>query len=84
MRPTTGITFRSCASGPASATGHPHELRHSAASLMLAAHTDPKVVSEVLGHSSIRITMDVYGHLLEGATRDATAAVAGLLAGDIR
>lgn len=51
---------------------------------MLAAHTDPKVVSEVLGHSSIRITMDVYGHLLEGATRDATAAVAGLLAGDIR
>lgn len=59
---------------------HPHELRHSAASLALAAGAEPKVVSEMLGHSSIRITMDVYGHLLEGAT----AAVTGAIAASIR
>jgi integrase len=43
---------------------HPHELRHSAASLMLAEGVKLQVVSEVLGHSSIRMTADVYGHIL--------------------
>jgi integrase len=41
---------------------HLHELRHSGASLMLAQGTDLYVVSEVLGHSSVAITKDVYGH----------------------
>ena len=45
---------------------HPHELRHSGASLMLAQGTPLHVVSEILGHASITITKDVYGHLLEG------------------
>ena len=44
---------------------HLHELRHSGASLMLAQGTDLYVVSEVLGHSSVVITKDVYGHLVE-------------------
>jgi integrase len=44
---------------------HLHELRHSAASLMLAKGVKLQVVSEVLGHSSIRMTADVYGHILE-------------------
>ena len=39
---------------------HPHELRHSGASLMLAQGTPLHVVSEVLGHASIAITKDVY------------------------
>ncbi|MGC1239896.1 MAG: tyrosine-type recombinase/integrase [Acidimicrobiales bacterium] len=43
---------------------HPHELRHSAASLMLARGVKLQVVSEVLGHASIRMTADVYGHIL--------------------
>jgi integrase len=43
---------------------HPHELRHSAASLMLANGVKLQVVSEVLGHASIRMTADVYGHIL--------------------
>lgn len=43
---------------------HPHELRHSAASLMLASGVKLQVVSEVLGHASIRMTADVYGHIL--------------------
>jgi integrase len=48
---------------------HPHELRHSGASLMLAQGTPLHVVSEMLGHASIAITKDVYGHLLEGDKR---------------
>lgn len=50
---------------------HPRELRHSGASLMLAHGTPLHVVSEVLGHASIAITKDVYGHLLEGDRRAA-------------
>ncbi len=42
---------------------HPHELRHSAASILLAQGVPLEVVSEILGHSSIRVTKDVYGHL---------------------
>jgi integrase len=53
---------------------HPHELRHSAASLMLAHGVKLQVVSEVLGHSSIRMTADVYGHILD-PDREAAAQV---------
>ena len=52
---------------------HLHELRHSGASLMLAQGTDLYVVSEVLGHSSVAITKDVYGHLVEGQKRAAAS-----------
>jgi len=41
----------------------PHELRHSAASIMLAQGTAPWVVAELL-HASVAITKDVYGHLI--------------------
>src|SRR5258707_11141131 len=54
---------------------HPHELRHSGASLMLAQGTPLHVVSEILGHASITITKDVYGHLVEGDRRDVAAAM---------
>jgi integrase len=43
---------------------HPHELRQLAASLMPASGVKLQVVSELLGHSSIRVTADVYGHIL--------------------
>ncbi|UGQ08944.1 site-specific integrase [Yinghuangia sp. ASG 101] len=55
---------------------HPHELRHSGASLILAQGTPPHVVSEVLGHAGIAITKDVYGHRVEGDKR--AAAVSAL------
>lgn len=58
---------------------HPHEGRHSAASVMLAQGVPLEVVSEVLGHSSIYITKDVYGHLVEGAKRDAAERMAAAL-----
>ena len=40
-----------------------HDLRHTAASIMIAQGCHPKVVQEQLGHGSIVITMDRYGHL---------------------
>lgn len=58
---------------------HPHEARHSAASVMLAQGVPLEVVSEVLGHSSIYITKDVYGHLAEGARRDAAERMVAAL-----
>lgn len=56
-----------------------HDLRHTAASLALAIGMHPKVMSERLGHSSIAITLDVYGHLVPGLQEDATARVGDLL-----
>lgn len=53
----------------------PHQLRHSAASLLLAQGVPLKVVSEVLGHSSIRVTADVYGHLEDAAKSEAATAM---------
>lgn len=58
---------------------HPHELRHSAASLMLAQGVKLQVVSEVLGHSSIRMTADVYGHVLAPDRQAAADAMGSLL-----
>jgi len=60
---------------------HLHELRHSAASLMLAQGVKLQVVSEVLGHSSIRMTADVYGHILDPDRESAAAAMADVLWG---
>ena len=58
---------------------HPHELRHSAASLMLAQGVQIQVVSRVLGHSSIRMTADVYGHILEPDRQGAADALGSML-----
>lgn len=58
---------------------HPHELRHSAASLMLAQGIPLQVVSRVLGHSSIRMTADVYGHILDPDREEAANAIGAIL-----
>lgn len=41
-----------------------HDLRHTSVSLLIELVAHPKVIQERLGHSSITVTMDVYGHLL--------------------
>ncbi|HZJ28141.1 MAG TPA: site-specific integrase, partial [Acidimicrobiia bacterium] len=56
-----------------------HDLRHTAAALALATGMHPKVMSDRLGHSSIAITLDVYGHLVPGLQEDAAEAVGALL-----
>jgi len=43
-----------------------HDLRHTFASLMLLAGVHVKVVSEMLGHSSVAFTLDVYSHVIPG------------------
>jgi integrase len=52
-----------------------HDLRHTAASLMLGAGVPLKVVSEALGHSSIAITADVYAHVTPDLRREAADAI---------
>jgi integrase len=49
-----------------------HDLRHTSATLLLAAGVSPKVVSERLGHSNVDITLNVYSHV--GATLQQAAA----------
>jgi len=48
-----------------------HDLRHAAATLMLAAGVHPKVAAERLGHSDVRMTLNVYSHVLSGLDADA-------------
>ncbi|HYY41834.1 MAG TPA: phosphoribosylformylglycinamidine synthase subunit PurS, partial [Pyrinomonadaceae bacterium] len=59
-----------------------YELRHSCASLLLAANVHPKTVSERLGHGSVIITLDVYSHVLPGIQAAASEQLEQILAGD--
>jgi integrase len=43
-----------------------HDLRHTCATLLLTKGVHPKIVSEMLGHSSIAITLDIYSHVIPG------------------
>jgi integrase len=52
-----------------------HDLRHSSASLALASGINVKVVSERLGHSSAKMTLDVYAHALPTLQREAAAQI---------
>jgi len=56
-----------------------YELRHSAASSMLAQGAPLRLVSEVFGHATIAITKDIYGHLIGDEIAEATEAIAGVL-----
>lgn len=58
-----------------------HNLRHTCAALLLRAKVNPKVVSELLGHSSVAITLDIYSDVLPDMQEDATAAMM-LILGD--
>lgn len=48
-----------------------HDLRHSSASLLLSLGVHPKIVQEILGHTQISMTMDVYSHVLPVMHREA-------------
>jgi integrase len=48
-----------------------HDLRHSAATILLTMGVHPKVVQELLGHSQINMTMDTYSHVLPSMQQEA-------------
>jgi integrase len=52
-----------------------HDLRHTAATVLLESGIPAKVVAEILGHSSTRITLDVYSHVTPGMQEQAVAAM---------
>jgi integrase len=52
-----------------------HELRHSCASMFIAAGVNAKALSSYLGHASVTITYDRYGHLMPGSEDEAVALV---------
>lgn len=54
---------------------HPHELRHTAASLAIAAGANVKVVQQMLGHKSATMTLDLYGHLFGDQLDEVAAAL---------
>ncbi len=58
-----------------------HDLRHGCASLLLAQGTHPKVVQELLGHSSIELTLTTYSHLLPTMQESAAKAFDAVVAG---
>lgn len=55
-----------------------HDLRHSVATILFAAGIDLKVISELLGHSSIAVTSDIYARLLPDKQRDAVNKMGNL------
>jgi integrase len=56
-----------------------HDLRHTCASVWLAAGADPKVLQRILGHASAAMTMDLYGHLVDDNLWDAAKKVGGIM-----
>ncbi len=56
-----------------------HSLRHTAASLLLAQGAHPRVVMEMLGHSTIALTMNTYSHVIPALERDAPDRMNALL-----
>jgi len=48
-----------------------HNLRHTAATILLQAKVHPKIVQEMLGHSTITLTLDTYSHVIPGIQKEA-------------
>lgn len=56
-----------------------HDLRHTHATMALAAGVHPKVVSDRLGHANVSITLDVYSHAVPAMEAEAAETVAALM-----
>jgi integrase len=52
-----------------------HDLRHTCATLPLTKGVHPKIVSEMLGHASVAITLDTYSHVIPGMQDAAASAM---------
>ena len=61
-----------------------HDLRHTAATLLLSRGVHPKLVQPLLGHATITQTMDTYSHVLPGMGDQTANAMESALSPDIR
>ncbi len=57
-----------------------HQARHTYASFMIAAGVNAKALCSYMGHSSIKVTFDLYGHLMPGAEAEAASLLDAFLA----
>jgi integrase len=57
----------------------PHDARHTTATLMLGQGVHPKLVSEMLGHATVAITLDLYSHATPAMHREAASTLDALL-----
>jgi integrase len=71
LRPTKNRHFLKCLTKAGLRTIRFHDLRHTFASLLIQNGEPLAYVKDQLGHSSIKMTVDVYGHLVPGANRQA-------------
>jgi len=62
----------------------PHDLRHTAATLLLLEGVQPLVVSEMLGHPSVAFTLSTYGHVQAEMRKPARDAMERLFGGVFR
>ncbi|HEY4385608.1 MAG TPA: site-specific integrase [Ktedonobacteraceae bacterium] len=56
-----------------------HELRHSAASLLLSMNVHPRIVQDLLGHSNVSTTLDIYSHVLPSLQEEMVSRLNTLL-----
>jgi integrase len=56
-----------------------HDLRHSCASLLLGEGVAAQIVASLLGHSEVKTTLNIYGHVSRSQNEDAAAAMDRLL-----
>jgi integrase len=59
-----------------------HDLRHSAASLLISQGVHPRAVMEALGHSQISLTMNLYGHVYEQGEEEVANSMDRALTGN--
>ncbi len=57
-----------------------HDLRHSAVAILIAQGVSARAISELLGHSSVGFTLQVYGHLMEETKRETASKMDAALA----
>jgi integrase len=58
-----------------------YDLRHTHASLLIAEGVHPKKIAERLGHASIKLTMDLYGHLFQGSDKESAERMQKIFGG---
>ena len=52
---------------------HIHDLRHSAVAILITQGVGARAISELIGHSAVSFTLQVYGHLMEETKRETAA-----------